>query len=72
MKTIDVEIMDTYVKTIISKIKFEVQSTKKKIANNRYELEIALKDKLYSEKYYNHQPRNLVHETLAKIKAQEL
>jgi hypothetical protein len=72
MKTIDVEIMDTYVKTIISKLEFEVQSTKKKIADNRYELEVALKDKLYPEMYYIHQPGNVVHETTTKNKAQAL
>jgi hypothetical protein len=51
--------MDTYVKTSISKQKYEVQSTKKKIHGNRYELEIALEDKVYPKTYYEHQPRVL-------------
>jgi hypothetical protein len=46
MKTIDLEIMDTNVKTTILEQEFEVQSTKKKIVGNRYELEITLEDKV--------------------------
>jgi glutamine cyclotransferase len=65
--------MDTYVKTTISKQKFEVQSIKKKIADNRYEPKIALEDKVYLKTYYSHQLGNVVvDETLAKIKAHEL
>ncbi len=69
MKTIDLEIMDTYVKTIISKLEFEVQNTNKKIPDNIFELEVALKDKLCLEMYCSHQPGNVVHETITKIKA---
>jgi hypothetical protein len=66
MKTIDV-------KTIISEQEFEVQNTKKKIVDNRYELEVTLKDKVYLKTYYSHQPRSVtVDETPTKIKAQEL
>jgi len=42
VKTTDVEIMDTYVKTNISKHGSGVQSTKKKITSNKYELEVVL------------------------------
>jgi len=42
VKTTDVEIMDTYVKTNISKHGSRVQSTKKKITSNKYELEVVL------------------------------
>ncbi len=70
MKTIDVEIMDTDVKTIISEQEVEVQSTKKKVDGNRYEPRVALEDKVYSKTYYNHQPRSvIVDETPTKIKA---
>jgi hypothetical protein len=55
VKTIDVEIMDTDVKTIISKQEFEVQSTKNKIISNRYEPNVTMEDKVYLEMYYNHQ-----------------
>jgi hypothetical protein len=37
LKTIDVEIMDTNVKTNISKHEFGIHDTKKKIANNKYQ-----------------------------------
>ncbi len=39
--------MDTYVKTSILKHGSKVQSTEKKIIGNKYELEVALKDKVY-------------------------
>jgi hypothetical protein len=44
MKTIDVGIMDTYVKTNISKQRSKVQSIEKKIHGNRYEPEVTLED----------------------------
>ncbi len=70
VKTIDVEIMDTNVKTIISDQEVEVQSTKKKVDGNRYEPIVVSEDRVYSETYYNHQPRNVVvDETPTKIKA---
>jgi hypothetical protein len=73
MKTTYVKIMDTNVKTTILEHEFEVQSIEKKIASNKYEPELVLKDKVYLEMYCSHQPRNvIVDETLAKIKAQEL
>ncbi len=73
MKIIDVEIMDTNVKTTILEQEFEVHNTNKKIVGNKYELKVALKDKVYLKMYYNHQPRSVVvDETLAKIKAKEL
>jgi len=69
MKTIDVEIMDTNGKTNTSKLNYGVHSTEKKSTSNKYELEIALKDKVYSKTYYNQQPRTLVvDETLPKSK----
>ncbi len=69
MKITNVEIIDTDVKIIISQQEFEVQSTKKKISINRYELEVAMKDKVALETYYNHQPRSVtMDETLTKIK----
>ncbi len=58
--TIDVEIMDIDVNITISKQKFEVQNTKKKIINNIYESEVALEDKVYLERYYSHQLKNVV------------
>jgi hypothetical protein len=60
MQTIDVEILDTNVKTSISKQRSEVYNTKKKIPCNRYELEVALEDKVYPKTYYGHQPRNVI------------
>jgi hypothetical protein len=73
VKTIDVETMDTCVKTSISKQEFRVQSTKKKIVANIYEPKVALKDKVYPKMYYNYQPGSVaVDEILAKIKTQEL
>jgi hypothetical protein len=53
MKTTNVGIMDTNMKTNISKHGFEVQSIEKKIPSNRYEPEIALEDKVFPELYYN-------------------
>jgi hypothetical protein len=47
VKTTNVKIVDTYVKTSILKHISRVQSTKKKIIGNRYELEVALEDKVY-------------------------
>jgi len=65
--------MDTYVKTSISEQGYEVQSIEKKIPSNRYEPEVALKDKVYPKMYHKHQPRSVVmDETLAKIKEQGL
>ncbi len=73
MKTIDVEIMDIDVKTIILKQEFEVQNTQEKIVNNKYELKITLEDKVYLKMYYNYQLKSVVvNETLTKVKAQEL
>ncbi len=73
MKTTDVEIMDIDVKTSISKQGSGVQNIETKIPGNRYELEVALKDKVYLKTYYRHQLKSVtVDETLAKIKAQEL
>ncbi len=69
MKTIDVGIMDTYVKTSISEQGYEVQKIEKKIHGNKYELEVALEDKVYPETYYKHQPWTFImDETLIKIK----
>jgi len=73
MKTLDVEIMDTNVKTSISQQEFGVQSIEKKIDNNKYEPKIVLEDKVYLNMYYNHQLGNVTaDETLAKIKEHEL
>jgi hypothetical protein len=46
MKTTYVEIMDTDLKTSISEQGSEVQSTKTKILGNRYELKVALENKV--------------------------
>ncbi len=60
-------------KNIILEQEFEVQSTKKKIVCNKYEPKVALKDKVYSDTYYSHQPGSVVvDESPTKIKAQEL
>jgi hypothetical protein len=68
VKTIDVGIMDTYVKTSISERGFEIQSIEKKIHGNKYEPEVTLEDKVYLEMYYKHQLRTvIVDETLIKI-----
>jgi hypothetical protein len=73
MKTTDVGIMDTNVKTIISKYGSKVYNTQKKIPSNRYEPEEVLKDKVYLETYYKHQPRNvIVDETPTNIKGHGL
>jgi hypothetical protein len=70
MKTTDVEIMDTDVRISISKQGFRIQSTKKKILNNKYEPKVALEVKVCKEMYYRHQSRSvIVDEILAKIKA---
>jgi hypothetical protein len=70
VKTTYVGIMDIDVKINILEQGSKVQSTKKKIPNNKYELEVALDDKVYLETYYKHQPRTIImDETLAKIKA---
>ncbi len=46
---------------------------KKKIAGNKYELEVTLEDKVYPKTYYNHQLGTIaMDETLTKIKAQKL
>jgi hypothetical protein len=61
------------VKTTNSKYDFEVHSTKTKIIGNRYELEIAMENKIYLEMNYNHQLGNVeMDQTLAKNKAQKL
>ncbi len=73
MKTTNVDIMDINMKTSISKQRFGVQSTEKKILGNRYGPKVALKDKVYPKTYYKHQLRNVtVDETPTKIKAREL
>jgi hypothetical protein len=54
VKTTDVEIMDINVKNSISKHKFGVQSIEKKIVGNRYELEVALEDKMHPKMYCSH------------------
>jgi len=71
MKTTNVGIMDTNVKISIYEQGFEVQSTKKKIPGNRYELKVTLEDKVYLKTYYRHQPGSVVvDETLINNKAQ--
>jgi len=73
VKTTNVEIMATNVQTSISEQVFRVHSTGKKLTSKRYEPKVALKDKVYLEMYYNHQPGNVtVDETPTKIKAQKL
>jgi hypothetical protein len=73
IKITNVEIMDTYVKIIISEQEFEVQNIEKKIAFNRYELEATMKDKVYLETYYSHQQGSVaMDETPTKIKASDL
>ncbi len=72
MKTTNVEIMDTNVRTNNSKLNSRVEITKLKTTNNKYELEVALKDKVYHETYYNHQLRNVAMDEIpTKIKAHE-
>jgi hypothetical protein len=69
VKTTNVEIMDIDVKTSISKHGSKVPNIEKKILGNRYELDVARKDKVYLETYYNLQPRSvIVDETPTKIK----
>jgi hypothetical protein len=68
----EVENMDTNVHTSILKLDFGVHSTKK-IASKKYELKVALEDKVYLKTYYSHKLGSVVmDETLAKIKAHEL
>jgi len=70
MKTTDIGIMDTDVKTSISKQIYEVHNTKKKIFGNKYEPKVTLEDKVYPKTYYKHQLRNVVvDETPTNIKA---
>ncbi len=70
MKTTYVGIMDTNVKTNISKQGSKVQNIGKKIPGNKFEPKVALKDKVYPKTYHKHQPRNVVmDETPANIKA---
>jgi hypothetical protein len=72
VKTTNVEIMDTNVRTNNSKLNSRVEITKLKTTNNKYELEVALKDKVYHETYYNHQLRNVAMDEIpTKIKAHE-
>jgi thymidine kinase len=71
MKTTDVEIMDINVKTSILDQGYGVQNIEKKIHSNRFELEIALEDKVYLKTYYRHQPGNVVVDEIpTNIKAQ--
>jgi hypothetical protein len=73
MKTIDVGIMDIDVKTSISEHGSKIQSIEKKVFGNKYELEVALEDKVYLKTYYKHQPRSVImDETPGNIKAQGL
>jgi hypothetical protein len=58
VKTTNVEIMDTSVKTSNSKLKSGVQITDNKKTNNIYELEVVLEDMVYIETYYSHQLGN--------------
>jgi hypothetical protein len=60
MKTTDVGIMDTNVKSNISKQGFEVHSIEKKTHGNRYEPKVALEDKVYLDTYYRHQLGSVV------------
>jgi hypothetical protein len=73
VKTTNVEIMDTNVKTTILEQEFEVQSIENKIVGNKYEPKVALEDKVYPDTYYSPQPRSfVVDENLGKIKVQKL
>ncbi len=50
-----------------------MHNSKKKVFGNRYEPKVVLENKVYSKTYYKHQLTSVaMHETLAKIKAQEL
>jgi hypothetical protein len=50
-----------------------VQNIEKRIHGNRYEPKVALKDKVYLDTYYKHQPRSVVvDEIIVKTKAQGL
>jgi hypothetical protein len=59
MKTTYVEIIDTSGKTNTLELNFGVHNIEKKTTRNRYELEVALDDKVYLEMYYNHQLGNV-------------
>jgi hypothetical protein len=73
VKTIDVEIMDTNVKTSILEQGFGIHSTKNKIHGNKYELEVVLEDKVYLEMYNSHQLKSVeMDEIPTKIKSREL
>ncbi len=70
VKTTDVEIMDIDMNISISKHGSGVQSTKKKVPNIKYELEVVLENKVYPKTYYEHQLGSVAEdETLTKIKA---
>jgi hypothetical protein len=73
MKTIDVKIMDTNVKTNILEHGFKVHNIKKKIVGNKYESKVTIEKKVYPKMYQSHQLRSVtMDETLEKIKAHEL
>jgi hypothetical protein len=62
--------MDIDVNTSILEQGSKIQNTKKKIPNDRYELEVALEDKVYLETYYKHQlGSGVMDKTPANIKA---
>jgi hypothetical protein len=62
--------MDINVGMSISEQRFEVQGTKKKILDSRYEPKVALEDKAYPKTYNRHQLRTIVmNETPTNIKA---
>jgi hypothetical protein len=54
VRTIDVEIMDTNVKTSNLELKSKVKTTTHKTIGNKYEPKVALEDKVYPKTYYNH------------------
>ncbi len=65
--------MDTDLKTSISEQGSEVQTTETKIVGNKYELEIALENKMYPKTYYSHQSGSVtLDEIPTKFKALEL
>jgi hypothetical protein len=51
VKTTDVEIMDTSVKISTSELNYGGTEHIKEATGNRYELEVALEDKVYPETY---------------------
>jgi hypothetical protein len=70
MKTTNVGIMDIDMKMSILEQGCEIQNTKNKIPSNKYELEVALEDKVYPKMYYKHQLGSVVvDETPTNIKA---